>query len=103
MNLEALLNNQVVIVILLLLFVGSIGLIAYLLQSKVPFFKQPEEKIDPETAVREEVERVIVKLDRPTFETQAPKTSPAKPKKKSLKPSTKKRVSTKSKNVKSPS
>jgi hypothetical protein len=102
-NLEALLNNQVVIVILLLLFVSSIGLIAYFLQNKVPFFKQPEEKVDRETAVREEVERVIVKLDQRTFETVQPLKSDVKSKKKSPKPVAKKASSSKKKNAKSKS
>jgi hypothetical protein len=115
MSLEALLNNQVVIVILLLVFVGSIGLIAYVLQNKVPFFKQPEEKVDRETAVREEVERVIVKLDQRTFETDANesdtsdevvKTKKVSAKKLPQKPSLKKsstKAPTKKKNVKSKS
>ncbi len=101
MNLEALLNNQVVIVILLLLFVSSIGLIAYILQNKVPFFKQPEEKVDQETAVREEVERVIVKLDQRTFETVQPVKREVKTKKKSPKTVTKKASPSKKKNAKS--
>jgi ssDNA-binding replication factor A large subunit len=101
MNLEAILNNQVVIVILLLIFVGAIGLIAYVLQNKVPFFKQPEEKVDPETAVREEVERVIVKLDRPSFENET-SDKEIKTKKAVTKKITKK-ASPKKKNVKSKS
>jgi BRCT domain type II-containing protein len=103
MNIEALLNNQVIIIILLLLFVSSIGLIAYFLQNKVPFFKQPEEKVDRETAVREEVERVIVKLDQRTFETVQPLKSDVKSKKKSPKPVAKKASSSKKKNAKSKS
>lgn len=96
MNWDSILNNQVVIVILLLIFVGSIALVAFVLQNKVPFFKQPEEPVDPETAVREEVERVIVKLDRPTFETETPT-------KQSKKTVTKKKPVRKKKNVKSKS
>jgi hypothetical protein len=53
--------------------------------------------------VREEVERVIVKLDQRTFETVQPLKSEVKSKKKSLKPVAKKVSSSKKKNAKSKS
>lgn len=61
----SILDTPLVSILLILAFFSLIGLIAYTIQKNVPFFKQNQEKVDPETAAREEVERVIVKLDEP--------------------------------------
>lgn len=60
---SGLLENPIFAVIVILGFFGVIALGAYLLRKHVPSLRNKEIKIDEEEAAREEIERVIVKID----------------------------------------
>ena len=62
---SSILDNSIVAVIVILAIFGGIALIAFLLRQYIPMFQSKDEKVDEETAVREEIERIIVKVDDP--------------------------------------
>ncbi len=58
-----LLENPIIAVIVILALFGVIALGTYLLRKHVPSLRPKDDKIDEEEAVRQEIERVIVKVD----------------------------------------
>ena len=60
---SSILDNPVLAVIVILALFGVISLGAYLLRKFIPSLRSKEINIDEEEAAREEIERVIVKVD----------------------------------------
>jgi len=60
---SSILENPIFAVIVILAFFGVIALGAYLLRKHVPSLRNKEVRIDEEEAAREEIERVIVKIE----------------------------------------
>jgi len=63
MILSSIINNPVIALIVLVLFFALVALVVFLLRKYVKFFKTPEVKVDKETAVREDLDRVLVKVE----------------------------------------
>ena len=59
---SGLLDNPVLAVIVILAIFGVISLGAYLLRKYIPSLRGKDEVIDEEEAARQEIERVIVKV-----------------------------------------
>ncbi len=59
---SGLLDNPVLAVIVILALFGVISLGAYLLRKYIPSLRGKDEVIDEEEAARQEIERVIVKV-----------------------------------------
>ncbi|HAK05227.1 MAG TPA: hypothetical protein DCM23_00785 [Firmicutes bacterium] len=60
---SSILDNPLLAVLVILALFGFISLGAYLLRKFIPSLRGKEIKIDEEEAAREEIERVIVKVE----------------------------------------
>ncbi len=76
MSYNSILENPIIAVIVILAFFGIISLAAYLLRKHVPSLKNKDVKIDEEEAAREEIERVIVKIEDDKTQEEMEKFTP---------------------------
>jgi len=63
MILSSILDNSVITLIVIILFFALVALVVFLLRKYVKAFKTPEVKVDKETAAREDLDRVLVKVE----------------------------------------
>ncbi len=63
MILSSLLDNPIFIIVGLVAFFGIIVLVVYLLRKYVQAFKNPDKKVDRETAVQQDLDRMLVPVD----------------------------------------
>ena len=67
---SSILDNPILAVMVILAIFGLISLGAYLLRKYIPALRGKDVKIDDEEAAREEIERVIVKVEDPKTKEQ---------------------------------
>lgn len=63
MILSSILDNPIVIILGLIAFFGLIVLVVYLLRKYVQAFKNPDKKVDRETAAQQDLDRILVPVD----------------------------------------
>lgn len=63
MNFYALVDNPFFILLVILVVFGGIALLVFFLRKYLPGFKEPEEKVSEEEAVKEELDRVLVSVE----------------------------------------
>ncbi len=63
MILSSLLDNPIFIIVGLVVFFGIIVLVVYLLRKYVQAFKNPDKKVDRETAAQQDLDRMLVPVD----------------------------------------
>jgi hypothetical protein len=78
---SGILDNPVLAVIVILALFGVISLGAYLLRKYIPSLRGKDEIIDEEEAARQEIERVIVKVQDEQTKEQMEKFGPDQDKK----------------------
>jgi len=77
---SSILDNPILAVVVILAIFGVISLGAFLLRKYIPALRGKELKIDEEEAAREEIERVIVKVEDSKTKEQMEQFGPDIPK-----------------------